>query len=391
MNSSDRIEFGSGALQAAPQVIILLDENCRILSVNRRLAGSCFPDLSSGNRAELHRQWHSKCDGECEFNEYWEQAWQQLEALENIEWEVHDAVLNRLIRMNLAKPPNARQSGPERRRRRALLTITDITAHRREHEELRARQLALEDMLLNQAESIDTGGALASSEGINRFGHNVILAQEIERKRIAAELHDSVAQSLGVVKFNIEAQLNALNNGGHAERAAGLKPVVEQIRALIDEVRRISRNLSPATLQDFGLCAAMDALCSQVQSDGLLVAYKCDAGVREMPVPEAIEIAVYRVAQEALNNVAKHADADNACVSLSTIGQGLELLIDDDGVGIPSELDSNSGNGHSGLGLRSMEERVKTTGGEFSLDSAPGDGTAIRAYWPRASLNLLRD
>ena len=380
-----------GELEAAPQVIVLLDENSRVLNVNRRLAGAYFPDLSSDKLLDLHEQWHDDCDGNCAFDKLWQQAWHQLDELENIEWEVEDGVLNRLIRLNLAKPPNSRPTGPERRRRYALLTITDITAHRREHEELRARQRALEELLLNQAESIAAAGDVESSGARRVLGHNVILAQELERKRIAAELHDSVAQSLGVLKFNIEAQLHALESDGHDQRARALHPVVGQIRELVEEVRRISRNLSPATLQDFGLCAALDSLCRQVRSADVSIGYQCSTQVRSMQVPEAVEIAVYRVAQEALNNVSKHSEATNADVSLARVGNGLELLIDDDGIGFPAGSAADVPDGIPGIGLRSMRERVETTGGQFSIDSEEGDGTAVRAFWPQSALELLRD
>ena len=385
---SQTIESSSIGTRRVAQVVLLLDSEGRVLSVNRSLAGTTFSRLEPGTDAELHEQLHSNCDCKCRFNDLWKKAWRSLSSTDGIEWEVDDSVTGRMLRINLAKPPAADGVVVDRRRGHALMIMTDITKHRREYESLIRREKALKQLVGERGESgvrsVKDGDAGESRESM---GGEVILAQELERKRIASELHDGLAQSAGVIKYNIEASIERLSRADPSLDLSLLESVVEQTRSLLEEVRRVSTNLAPSMLDDFGLCVALQWLCDEFRSDTCDYQPNCSTCLDESNLPHTVKIAIFRVVQEALNNISKHASASMVHVDVSMFEDQLQLEVRDDGVGLASD---DSSGGH-GSGLQNMCERVESTGGEFSIESATGKGTVIRAIWTESSLRLLSD
>jgi signal transduction histidine kinase len=278
----------------------------------------------------------------------------------------------------------------ERRRRFALLALTDITEIRREYESVLSTNRELKRKL-DQFESIAQPAANDSPQAARAAPSNarILAAQERERRRIAADLHDGVAQTMGVVKYSVESRIADLRNRYPDLELADFELVVDQIREAIEDLRKISRNLSPSMLSDFGICTAIDMLCNEFAADIPNVEVICAACVNEIRLPEAIKVAIYRVVQEALNNIGKHADAQNIRVALLAEDSVLSLEISDDGKGFESAAIPPKST--RGLGLDSMRERVELTGGELEITSATGKGTSICAVWPEAALELLGD
>jgi signal transduction histidine kinase len=382
----------------------LLDENVCVLSVSTGLAGSGFLGLTEDEQVELHAQLHRGCDGTCHFSDLWKKAWRSLATTDSIEWEIDDPKLGRMLRLNLARPPTTRNVDNDRRRRFALLTITDITKHRREYESLIKRERTLMKLLREQGvdpdEYADGGGPEKRDEEIRAvadytrkyraFNRQAILAQELERRRIASDLHDSLAQSAGIIKYNVEASIEQLLRSQPDLNLDLLEAVIDQARTLIDEIRRISNNLAPSMLEDFGLCVALQGICAEIRASGRDLQPVCDVCIDESELPDIIKFTVYRVAQEALNNIAKHSSASDVKVELRLENGGLELSIRDDGVGFdPGSMREPDAGSSRGAGLRNMRERVMATGGEFLLESAPGRGVRVLATWSRGSLELL--
>lgn len=188
-------------------------------------------------------------------------------------------------------------------------------------------------------------------------------AQEAERQRIAQELHDEVGQSLTAVLLG----LRQARDLAAPEVAAELDLVRETTRTSLDEVRRISQRLRPGVLADLGLLSALSSLGSDLTAHtGTPVVRGFLPGLPELS--GAAELVVYRVAQEALTNVARHARAREVQLGLSRRGDWLVLRVADDGIG---------GAGSYGAGIQGMRERARIVGGRLELRSRDGGGTEV--------------
>jgi len=205
----------------------------------------------------------------------------------------------------------------------------------------------------------------------SRSARLVLRAQEEERGRLARDLHDEVNQSLTAILLRLEA-LNQSGAPGVADEVAELKLLVNQA---MDELLRLARHLRPSALDDHGL---ESAIASQVRRFASQTGISAD--VKTLGEPVALdsdqEIAAYRFTQEALSNVAQHADASRVEVELSTNGHRLEVRVRDDGRGF--EPDSE----HQGVGLIGIAERARLVGARFEVESRPGAGTALTLQVP---------
>lgn len=208
----------------------------------------------------------------------------------------------------------------------------------------------------------------------------VIKAQENERQRIASELHDGIGQRLSALKYSVENLLTStdLESAG----VEPLKKIIGNIRDSIEEVRRISRDLRPAILEDFGILVTIDWLCRDFQENHSIKMKKI-INIQESSIGETQKIVIFRVIQEALNNITKHADARNVSIELTETNSRILLQIEDDGKGFRcnkklklSELATKIG-----IGLNSMRNRVELSNGNFDLFSVVGLGTKIQVAW----------
>lgn len=385
----------------APQIVVLLDDETRVLSVNRSLAGTNFESISDSPQQPLHTQFHPGCGGKCRFAEMWNKAWASLTSRDSIEWEVEDPELGKLFRLNLSRTPELGDDEDNRRERQVLLTITDITKYRREYETLVEQQQALIRLLM--AQKLETGeqpfdaagdtgnrlmaGYVKTERSLNR---QLIQAQERERKRIASELHDGIAQSIGVVKYRIEDAVASFARENPDLDLGVLEGTIDDIKSLVDEVRRISSNLSPSMLEDFGIQVAMEWLCKEFKGQNQDLDVSCSMSIDEAETPELVKVAIYRVAQEALQNISKHSTATRVKSRLESTDGGVKLVITDNGSGFDPDDVQSGFDGKSGLGLRSMRERVDATGGEFEIKPVPGKGVEVRAFWAAEDLGPNR-
>ena len=205
-------------------------------------------------------------------------------------------------------------------------------------------------------------------------------AEEAERKRIARELHDQISQNLTALSINAGAIGNALGESS-LEISGHLRDCTELIVETADQIRNLTFALRPPVLDDFGLSAALEWHAERVSAaTGLNVRI----GATELvprPSPEC-EIALFRIAQEALTNIAKHAQATEARIGLDEDDGTIRLRIEDDGVGFDPVQDLG-GSQPAGWGLLNMRERTESLGGRFVLDAPPGGGTRILVEVPR--------
>jgi signal transduction histidine kinase len=206
------------------------------------------------------------------------------------------------------------------------------------------------------------------------FAAQCLTAQEAERKRIAGELHDSIGASLAAVKFSIEKAIGQMEQGRAA--AESLKDLVPIVGQAIGEVRRIMADLRPSVLDDFGIISTLNRVCREWQKIYSHIRVEKEVEVSENEIPDFLKTVIYRISQEALNNIAKHGNACQVVFSLRKENRRIELTIRDNGHGV--DLDHV----RRGLGLSTMRERAEFSGGEFDIESVVGEGTTIRVSWP---------
>jgi signal transduction histidine kinase len=199
-----------------------------------------------------------------------------------------------------------------------------------------------------------------------------------ERSRLARELHDSVTQALYSVTLYAGAARLALGAEKHDVVSENLEELHNMAREAMIDMRMLIFELHPPALEEEGLVAALQARLAAVESRARLQTEIRVEGERRLPL--VVEEELFRVALEALNNVIKHARAQRVTVDLSFGGDDVCLEITDDGVGFDPVAAGDSG----GMGLPGMAERVQHIGGNLAIESAPGDGTTVRATAPVA-------
>jgi signal transduction histidine kinase len=205
------------------------------------------------------------------------------------------------------------------------------------------------------------------------FAEQVIAAQESERRRLAADIHDAITQRLVSLTFHLDAA-NAVASGSDA--AGELARARELADLALDEARAAIAGLRPPVLDDLGLADGLTSLARSIAQ----VDIRVDAA--ECQLPEHVEIALYRIAQEALQNVIKHAQARGARVELRCDGTQALLRVSDSGCGFEVESWRDEGGPDGSYGLRSMTERAELVGGRLEVRSRPGTGTTVTAVVP---------
>jgi signal transduction histidine kinase len=204
------------------------------------------------------------------------------------------------------------------------------------------------------------------------FARRLIESQEQERKRVAAELHDSLGQSLQVIKGR--AQLGLNRRGDSVESTRQFEEISSAAGQVIQEVRAISHALRPAELDQLGLARAIEWMVERIGATSA-TRFGCEADGVERLAPE-MEITLYRIAQEGINNVLKHAHATEAILQLQRADGAVRFSIFDNGRGLDKPLHPD------GQGLMGIAERVRLLGGKFDIQSAPGKGTRLTVTIP---------
>jgi PAS domain S-box-containing protein len=213
-----------------------------------------------------------------------------------------------------------------------------------------------------------------SRQELRSLAARLINAQEEERKRISRELHDDLSQKLALLAFDAGSLVLAPPPSVE-EMKEPLRNLQTRVVQLSQDVRQISHQLHPTVLEDLGLTAALSELCEEFSArEGIEVLLEEEAVPKAMPVD--IASCLYRISQEALHNVLKHAQASQVQLRVSGGTEGIHLYIRDNGVGFNSEAF------RPGLGIVSMKERVRLVQGEFSIHSQAGRGTEVRVFVP---------
>jgi signal transduction histidine kinase len=284
-----------------------------------------------------------------------------------------------------------------------LLVVSDVTQLVRAQQELynlnqqlelrvQARTLELEQLNATlRAEMERREGAESelrdASVELSELSIQLMRAQELERQRIALELHDSVGQSLSAIKYTLEHAAQLTHPASISERDRRLSLAIGQVQRVIAEVRAISTNLRPTALDDLGVISALRALCREWAEVYQGIELTVNVGLEDRDVPDALRTSAFRTIQEALNNIARHSAATRAWVSIHRTPDGLMVEVADNGCGIGP--DRKSAQSSQGMGLRGLRERAAHHGGKMEIVSTPGNGTLLRISWPSNEASQL--
>jgi len=220
-----------------------------------------------------------------------------------------------------------------------------------------------------------------SEQELRLLSSQLLTVQEQERGRIARELHDGIGQSLSSIKFRVEDALGQVTKGLTDSGVSGLNNLIPLVQSTVEEVRRITMDLRPSTLDDLGILATIAWFCRELQETYSTVEIKKEITVKETEVPEPLKIVIYRVLQEALNNVVTHSGADRVTISLEKKKNTIQLAIEDNGSGFDLKEALSVDSSRRGFGLSSMRERIDLSGGHLSIETGRGKGTAVKASW----------
>ena len=216
---------------------------------------------------------------------------------------------------------------------------------------------------------------MESEKELRLLSSQLLAAQENERKWIAQELHDSIGQTLVAVKFALERKLGQ-SGTGKAPPGISMEDILAMVQNGVEETRRIMTNLRPSMLDDLGILATINWFCREFQKVYPHFQVQRQIEVQEQEIPEKLKIVVFRILQEAMNNIAKHSRGNSIGLYLGRRNDRITLKIQDNGAGFDLE------NSRQGLGLSSMKERAQHSGGVFILESSLGKGTCLEVMWP---------
>jgi signal transduction histidine kinase len=220
-----------------------------------------------------------------------------------------------------------------------------------------------------------------SEERLRSLSTELIKAQEKERRRISKELHDELGQPLAILKHRVRSIGKSLHSK-QPQKETDIGPSVELIDRVIEKVRQISRDLNPSLLDDLGLFPALRNL-TETLTEECEIPVSLDINDTDLPISKEVARNIYRICQEALNNIIKHAEANRVTIKMTMENETLSLFIEDDGNGFDPHGVETRAKAQRGLGLTVMQERAYLIGGSLEITGhADGRGTRVSLTVP---------
>jgi len=281
------------------------------------------------------------------------------------------------LRARLADTEEALRTSDKKRNNHMRKHAEDEIAwgKERNHERARADELLQFEKMEHRHSEKELG---KTREQLRDVSFKLLLAEETERKRIAQEIHDGIAQHWSMVKLRVERILDQLGK----EIATPLKDILPIIQVGLEETRRIQMNLRPALLDDLGILATISWFCREFQKAHPAIHVETKIDVQEEDISNPVKTVIYRVLQEALNNISKHSKTALVTLTLQKTEGAIEIIIQDQGQGFELNAVLSQKSYEKGLGLSGMRERTHLSGGSFTIESTKGIGTTIQASWP---------
>jgi signal transduction histidine kinase len=390
------------AVDALDEVVLLVDNRGVVLRANREVERWNLGRVSDLRGVTAHSVLHMNCEeASCQLDQLLTRRWDAASENAPASTELFDEQLGKNLRITL-QPIADPDSPGDSLTSFGVVVVKDVTELSAVQRELRKLNDELEQRVEMRTDELRESNAdlrkeitrrktaeldlISSRDELARLSERLLDAQESERRRIALELHDSIGQSLGALKYSLERYVAIHKDPERSDSDEILADMVTQLQRAINDTRSISMSLRPSLLDDMGAVSAVSWLCRSFSETYVDHSITLDCPTADAEIPERLAAPVFRVIQEALNNAVKHADAHSVSVRLRRRGSRLALEVRDDGVGFDMERAKQPT--ARGLGLLGMRERVTMTGGKFSLLSRPSAGTRVLAEWPIVTSTL---
>ena len=227
----------------------------------------------------------------------------------------------------------------------------------------------------------DISAQKRAEKSLRTLSSQLINAQESERKIVSQDLHDSIGGKLTGIKYSLEKIISDLQDVTPSLETS-LKDVLSIVQSTIEETQRITKNLHPSILDDLGLFAAIREICREFREVYSDLQITNNFEMDENEIPQSLKILIFRIVQEAFNNIAKHSGADTVKLSLTRGKRMIELAVEDNGKGFDLQKVLQENRHERGLGLQTIRERTELFNGSIDIQSKSEKGTTIRANWP---------
>jgi len=393
-----------GIADALPQMVCLLNRNGGVVRANRVVEHWRIGQVRDVLGLDLHTLLHRDCtSADCPLRGALEASWDALPEIGRREFELLDPLLGKAVKVELRLMPRAPGHASSELSEYAVCIASDVTQLREAQEGQRLLNQELELRVHERTQELSNAvrglraevsrreraeNSLRNSRNeLSLLSEQLMKAQEVERKRIAQDLHDAVGQSLSAIKYSLERALQMLATPQLGNPLQVLNKAVEHVQHTIEEVRTISENLRPALLDGLGAVSAIRWLCREWSEVFTKVEVEINLHVTDADIEEPLGTTLFRTVQESLNNVARHSKATRVSVSVCREAEILRADIADNGTGFEPDADAL----RRGHGLRGIRERAAASGGEFLLTSYTGGGTQLTVYWPIAPRNTSGD
>jgi PAS domain S-box-containing protein len=365
-------QIGSWRLDVRRNVLTWSDENHRIFGLPKgtpltyeTFLGIVHPD----DRPYVDTQWKAGLRGEPYDIEH------RIVAGGHVKWVREKAYLEFDNAGELQGGFGITQDITERKRTEEALKKAHDDLEKRVQERTSELTEAVQRLQVEIVQRKQLETSLRESENqVRFFASQCLTAQETERKRIAGELHDSIAASLSAIRLRIERIALEMKQG--LRSAESLQDIASQVAGINTDVRRIMADLRPSILDDLGILAALNWFCREYQKTYSHISVEKQTGVEEHELPDSLKTPIFRISQETMNNISKHSKASLIKLSLQKEDGKILLTIQDNGQGFDPET------ARKGMGLSGIRERAELSGGACSIESAKGAGTTVRCSWP---------
>ncbi len=384
-----------------PQFVCLLDEQGRIRRANRTVERWGLGLVTEVRGLRLHDLFHPGCgDPACYLAAFWRRAWEKLTHGQADEYEAEDTILKRHFNLQIC-PITPQTVATTAASNFGVMVVEDITQRKRAEAALQQAYAELEQRVAERTAQLANAVTALKKEIVERtqaemknarlieqvqqsreqmrqLAQQTVSAQEEERQHLSRELHDEAGQALTALKMTLETiqlDLPAEMLRQQLDRAVKLADTT------MEGLRTLARDLRPPALDTAGLSPTLEGLCRDFAGWAHLpVDYQ---GVIVEDLPNSANISLYRFLQEALTNIAKHAQAEQVWIRLQADDRLITLSVEDDGCGFNQVNQSTGTKSSKGIGLLGIQERLKLLGGRLELETQPGRGTRLTAYLPR--------